>query len=169
MRTRKDLAEAARRAALQPFHGCLQGEESNLEPIISLFPKWSVQQADGLWCAAFVYYRCLLAGFDFPYSPSSCVWEEFALGDSQIGYHRRGERDFVPQAGDIVLYDRVFNGQEHDHIGVVLEASDGGLVAAEGNVPGKNCSGLVRRRRDEHIRAYIRIPDGYRYEEDSET
>lgn len=39
MRTRKDLAEAARRAALQPFHGCLQGEESNLEPIISLFPK----------------------------------------------------------------------------------------------------------------------------------
>ena len=96
-------------------------------------------------------------------------WEEFALGDSQIAYHRRQEQDFVPQAGDIVLYDRVFNGQEHDHIGVVLEASDSGLVAAEGNVPGKNCSGLVRRRRDEHIRAYIRIPDGYRYEEDSET
>ena len=91
------------------------------------------------------------------------------MGDSQIGYHRREEQGFVPQAGDIVLYDRVFNGQEHDHIGVVLEASDGGLVAAEGNVPGKNCSGLVRRRRDEHIRAYIRIPDGYRYEEDSET
>ena len=178
MRTRKDLAEEAHRAALKPFHGDIQGEESNLEPIISLFPKWSVQQADGLWCAAFVYYCCLLEGFDFPYSPSSCVscslagcggWEEFAMGDSQIGYHRREERGFVPQAGDIVLYDRVFNGQEHDHIGVVLEASDSGLVAAEGNVPGKNCSGLVRRRRDEHIRAYIRIPDGYRYEEDSET
>ena len=120
MRTRKDLAEEAHRAALKPFHGDIQGEESNLEPIISLFPKWSVQQADGLWCAAFVYYCCLLAGFDFPYSPSSCVscslagcggWEEFAMGDSQIAYHRREEQGFVPQAGDIVLYDRVFNGQ----------------------------------------------------------
>ena len=70
---------------------------------------------------------------------------------------------------EILSCTTVFNGQEHDHIGVVLEASDSGLVAAEGNVLGKNCSGLVRRRRDEHIRAYIRIPDGYRYEEDSET
>ena len=55
MRTRKDLAEEAHRAALKPFHGDIQGRESNLEPIISLFPKWSVRQADGLWCAAFVY------------------------------------------------------------------------------------------------------------------
>lgn len=59
---------------------------------------------------------------------AGCVgWEEYAIGDRRIEYHQRDE-NFRPEAGDIVLFDRVFIGQEHDH-----------------------------------IRAYIRIPDGYRY------
>lgn len=169
--TRKKLAAVAMEKALLPFHGYIDGKETNLEPVIRLFPRWNVRDADGCWCAAFVYYCLIEAGFVIPYSPDECVscslagcggFEDFALGDGRIEYHRRDDT-FVPEIGDIVLYDRVFCGEEHDHIGIVVGASEDCLTAAEGNVFGTNTSGIVRRKRDEHIRAYIRIPDGYRY------
>ena len=169
--TRKRLAEVAREKAQLPFHGFLEGQESNLAPIIRHFPKWNVRAADRLWCAAFVYHCCVEAGYQIPYSPDECTtcslagcggWEEFAMGDRRIEYHR-GDADFAPEPGDIVIYDRVFVDREHDHIGIVLEVRDGVLLAAEGNKFHDNISGLVERPIDGHIRAYIRIPDGYRY------
>lgn len=170
--TRKCLAEVAREKALLPFHGYIDGKESNIEPIVKHFPKWNLKEADRLWCAAFVYYCCVEAGFRIPYSPEECVtcslagcggWEEYAMGDSRIEYHRRDD-SFVPEAGDIVLYDRVFINKEHDHIGIVLEAYEDRLVVAEGNTFNDNISRVMERPMDEHIRAYIRIPDGYRYD-----
>ena len=110
--TRKYLAEVAKKAAQTPFHGYIEGKESNLEPIIRFFPKWMLREADGLWCAAFVYYCCREAGFEIPIRPDACktchlagciAWEELAQGDVKIGYHK-GEEGFVPEAGDIVLY-----------------------------------------------------------------
>ena len=86
--TRQHFAEVARKQAQLPFHGYIEGEESNLEPIIKHFPKWNIADADKLWCAAFVYYCCIEAGFDIPYSPDECItcslagcggWEEFAM------------------------------------------------------------------------------------------
>ena len=167
--TREYLAGVARELALLPFHGDVDGIASNLLPIVQLFPTWNLKEADGLWCAAFVYYCCTEAGFDFPYSPKECKtchlagclgWEEFAIGDQRIKYHK-GADSFVPEAGDIVIYDRVFENNEHDHIGIVLEKRECTILAAEGNV--NNRSGIVKRPIDEHIRAFIRIPDGYRY------
>lgn len=169
--TRKKLAQIAQEKALQPFHGFIEGKDSNLKPIIRHFPKWNIKEADGLWCASFVYYCCVEAGFQIPYSPDECVtcslagcggWEEYAMGDSRIEYHKRDDL-FIPEAGDIVLYDNVFSRQEHDHIGIVLEVYSDRLVTAEGNIPQRNTSGILTRLRDEHIRAYIRIPNGYRY------
>ena len=119
--------------------------------------------------AAFVYYCCREAGFDLPIRPKECrschlagciAWEEWALGDPRIEYHR-GD-GFTPEPGDIVLYDRVFENAPHDHIGIVLENRGQAILAAEGNV--NNVSALMERPLDEHIRAYIRIPDGFRYE-----
>jgi len=170
--TREKLAEVAREKALMPFHGYLEGKASNLEPMVRLFPKWNIQAADRLWCAAFVYYCCVEAGFQIPYSPNECItcslagcggWEEYAVGDARIEYHK-GDEGFIPEPGDIVIYDRVFAGREHDHIGIVLETRENTILAAEGNVRDENTSGIVERARDEHIRAYIRIPDGYVYE-----
>lgn len=89
-------------------------------------------------------------------------WEEFALGDPRLEYHKPGDC-FHPGPGDIVLFDRVFCGEEHDHIGIVLEAWDGALITAEGNTLDDNISRIMRRPMDAHIRAYIRIPDGFRY------
>lgn len=168
--TRKHLARVAKAAALLPFHGSADGSASNLEPIVRPFPGWTAEEADGLWCAAFVYYCCREAGFQIPIRPIECrtshlagciAWEEFAAGDPRIEYHRGGE-GFVPEAGDIVLYDRVFENREHDHIGIVVEKREHTILAAEGNLD--NRSGLIERPVDEHIRAYIRIPDGFQYD-----
>ena len=63
-----------------------------------------------------------------------------------------------------MLYDRVFENKEHDHMGIVLVRREGTILVAEGNV--NNISGIIERPIDEHIRAYIRIPDGYRYREE---
>ena len=155
--------------AKKPFHGFSEGKESNLQSIVQPFPNWTVEEADRQWCAAFVYYCCVKAGFDIPIRPIECktchlagciAWEEFAIGDPQIEYHK-GSEGFTPGAGDIVLYDRVFENQEHDHMGVVIENRENTIIAAEGNI--NNRSGIIERVIDEHIRAYIRIPDGFEY------
>ena len=170
--TRENLAKVAKDMAQVPFHGDADGIGSNLGPIVRLFPTWNLEEADGLWCAAFVYYCCRTAGFLIPYKPEECKichlaaclgWEEFAIGDRQIEYHK-GPEGFIPEAGDIVLYDRVFENKEHDHIGIVLEKRECMILTAEGNV--NNVSGIIERSIDEHIRAYIRIPDGYQYREE---
>ena len=105
-----------------------------------------------------------------PYNPEECKtchlaacfgWEEFAAGDQRIEYHK-GAAGCTPEAGDIVIYDRVFEDKEHDHIGIILEKRESTILVAEGNV--NNISGIIERPIDDHIRAYIRIPDGYRYE-----
>ena len=167
--TRAKLAEIAKERAQLPFHGCVEGKDSNIGPIIRFFPKWNLREADGLWCAAFVYYCCREAGFEIPYRPNECItchlagciaWEEFAVSDHRMEYHK-GREAFVPEAGDIVIYDRVFINQEHDHMGVVLQRAENAIIAAEGNI--NNISGIIERPTDEHIRAYIRIPDGYKY------
>jgi hypothetical protein len=167
--TREYLAKVAREMALAPFHGAIDGLASNLAPIVRPFPTWSVKEADGLWCAAFVLYCCKEAGFEIPYRPKECRtchlaaclgWEEFAINDRRIEYHK-GTGPFAPDAGDIVIYDRVFENNEHDHMGIVLEKREHTLLAAEGNVG--NASEIIERLIDEHIRAYIRIPDGYQY------
>ena len=83
--TRKQLAEIGKNKAKIPFHGFGEGEEYNLEPIVRLFPGWTLKEADKLWCAAFVYYCSIEAGFEIPIRPKGCrschlagciAWEE---------------------------------------------------------------------------------------------
>ncbi len=168
--TREYLEKVAEKAAQTTFHGHSEGKESNLEPIVRFFPKWTLREADGSWCAAFVYFCCRKAGFEIPIRPDECktchlagciAWEEFAQGNDQITYHK-GTEDFVPEAGDIVIYDRVFEDREHDHMGIVLQNTENTIIAAEGNL--NNVSGIIERLKDEHIRGYISLPDGYKYQ-----
>ena len=167
--TRTALAKVAEEKARLPCHGYIEGKDSNLEPLIRFFPKWTLREADGVWCAAFVYYCCWEAGFELPIRPNECrschlagciAWEEWATGDNRIGYHK-GTDAFLPDAGDVVIYDRVFNNQEHDHIGIILRKLEDTIIVAEGNKG--NVSRIVERPLDGHIRAFIRIPDGYQY------
>ena len=137
MSTGKKLAQTAQMLAERPFHGRTEDQPSNLLPIVRLFPKWNLEQAERMWCAAFVYYCCIQAGFSIPYSPQECRscslagcggWEEFAQGDKRIAYYDGQQAirdaDFVWQEGDILLYDRVFINREHDHIGILLKLEE---------------------------------------------
>ncbi len=171
MNKRIELANTAKREALKCFHGMVMNIQSNIEPIIKPWiveNKWSLEEADGNWCAAFVYYCCMESGFAFPIRPRGCIscnlagcgaWEEWAQFDNQVEYFKAN--DIIPRSGDIVIYDDVFNGNEHDHIGIVLENKEDSIVVAEGNI--NNISGVVERMKDSHIRAYIRISNEYEY------
>ena len=121
----------------------------------------------GLWCAAFVYYCCMQAGYRFPIRPKECVscnlagcgaWEEWAKADNRVGWLAN---TCLPQPGDIVIYDKVFENKVHDHIGIVVEVRESSILAAEGNLG--NMSGVVERPRDGHIRGYISLPDHFEY------
>lgn len=160
------LADIAKSEAKKFFHGYVMQTESNLDEIIEPFPKWTKEEADGVWCAAFVYYCCSKAGYVFsikPYESLSCnlagcvAWEEWALCDARINYYKE-DGNYIPLPGDIVIYDYVFDNSEHDHMGIVVETEKEFLVVAEGNI--NNVSGVIRRKRDEHIRCYIRFPEG---------
>jgi len=167
MATRKKLAEVAKAEASRFFHGNVMKTEHNLHDIIHLFPKGTIEDFDGMWCAGFVYYCCVKAGFAIPTKPDECTrslagclqWEQLALGDGRIEYHPAD--GFSPEAGDIVLFDNVFIDHAHDHIGIVLENRGATIITAEGNI--NNVSGIIERKKDAHVRAYIRLPDNYEY------
>jgi len=69
--------------------------------------------------------------------------EEFAIGDSQIVYYK-DEEDFIPEAGDIVLYDRVFENKEHDHIGIVIEKMVCSVFIPQLDFRGENAYPIIR-------------------------
>ncbi|MDR2547173.1 MAG: CHAP domain-containing protein [Lachnospiraceae bacterium] len=172
MSTRQKLAKVAKTEAQRFFHGRVMKTEHNLHDIISHFPKWNIEESDGMWCAGFVYYCCIKAGFIIPIRPKECrssnlagcsAWEEWAIDDCKIMYFHADSKNFSPEAGDIVLFDNVFIDHEHDHIGIIVENKDASIIVAEGNI--NNVSGVIERKKDSHIRAFIRIPDNYKYSE----
>lgn len=163
------LAEVAREEVHRFFHGSVMGTVSNLDDVIAPFPRWNKEEADKMWCAAFVFYCCRKAGMVIPVRPKECIscnlagcgaWEEWAVADNRIMYFApKSEHNPIP--GDIVLFDHVFCDADHDHIGIIVDVTPDALIVAEGNFNNVSC--LVRRLRDEHIRAYIRIPEGFVY------
>ncbi len=76
--TRQHLADVAKKEALRCFHGKVMQTEPTIQQIINPFPKWRLDEADGNWCAAFVYYCCIKAGFKFPIKPEGCVSSNLA-------------------------------------------------------------------------------------------
>ncbi|MEG2018313.1 MAG: CHAP domain-containing protein [Clostridium sp.] len=159
------LSSIAQKEAKMGYHGFVMGTKPNIKPIISLFPKWDIQKWDNHWCAAFVYYCCIKAGINLPVQyPDERVsnnfagcnaWEQWAKLPQINIWHDSDEPQFTPEVGDIVLYDRVFENTEHDHIGIVIEVKNKVIVSAEGNF--NNVSAVVERDLDEHIRGFIRI------------
>ena len=89
---RSKLAVIAREEAEKPYNGKWNNRVPNIQDIVALFPKWSVDEANGLWCVAFVYHCVILTGFKIPVCPkeASCslagcaAWEEWTQADSHI-------------------------------------------------------------------------------------
>ena len=146
--------------------------------IIRYYPEASAyDELTSAWCAAFVYHCALLAGITLPirYAPSvplrfACVgaWYEWGTRHKLCYYAKDG---FVPAKGDIVIYDNIIPPENkpegkpwYDHIGVVLSYDNDGLTVAEGNVDNKNISNIMKRKADNTVGCYIRIPNGYEYD-----
>jgi hypothetical protein len=170
MDKREKLAQIAYEMALKPFHGYVMTMKPNLDPIINLFPPWPLKKWDKKWCAAFVYYCCRLAGFEIPVrypdpkiecNFAGCyTWEQWAkLECNNFYFSVKKNREFIPQRGDIVLYDKVFDHGPHDHIGIIIENREKTILVAEGNV--NNISAVIEREKNSHIRGFIRIPNDY--------
>jgi len=161
----KQLADVAGMEAMSIFHGYVMGTKPNFQPIIQGFPSWDMRKWDNHWCAAFVYYCCTKAGISLPIKYpndkvtcnfAGCIaWEQWAKLPEHNFWHDAEEVDFVPEPGDIVLFDTVHDGMMHDHMGIILENKEDYIVTAEGNF--NNVSAIVNRRKDNHIRGYIRI------------
>lgn len=82
----------------------------NTQDIVALFLMCSEDEANRFWCAAFVYYCVILAGFEIPVRPKefSCsfaggvAWEEWT--QITVSNARSGNDDaFKPADGDIVF------------------------------------------------------------------
>jgi hypothetical protein len=149
--------------------------------IIRYFPEETAfDELKNNWCAAFVYHCCLEAGLSLPIRvPHTAnkiagsrfagvgAWYEWGMDNKFCLYEKDG---FEPERGDILIYNNVIPNEDkaenslwHDHIGVVISSDGDSLMVAEGNVGNKNVSGIVRRKRDDKIGCYIRIPTDYSY------
>ena len=160
----KHLADIAKNEALKFFHGNIMSVPTNLHPISDLFPSseaWNVNSWDNNWCAAFVYWCCINAGYELPVKHENeavscnfagCIaWEQWAkLPEIDCWV----ERNNKPQIGDIVLFDHVFRGEEHDHIAIIIDVCECFITTAEGNF--NNVSAIVKRTYD-NVRGYVRL------------
>ena len=160
------LAQTAREEALKSYHGYVAGTESNLHPLVAYFPQWDMRNWDAHWCAAFVYHCCRLSGIELPVrypddrvtcNFAGCIaWEQWAQLETVKRWREFGD-GIEPQPGDIILFDSVFDGVVHDHIGILLEEQEDGVLLAEGNF--NNVSAIVRRKKDKHLRGFIWMND----------
>lgn len=161
---RRKLAAIAEALAATPLQGNQKKAGKDLEPILSHFPRKDPSIGFD-WCAAFAYHCCVLAGFGMPirYPELPCnfagiiAWLCWAKLPGNRFYYSRRHGQFRPMRGDLVIYDNLLGDGPHDHIGVVLKAVDSQIITAEGNVT--NRSGIFQRKRDHHIRGFIRIGD----------
>ena len=165
---RARLADIAEGLARRPLVGDANQSGPDVWPLISYFPGARRDQG-WEWCASFVYHCAMQAGLTLPirYPGVSCrfaavlAWLEWAQLPETGFFHRADEPGFAPERGDLIVYDRLVSGAEHDHIGVVLGLDDCTLIVAEGSV--NNRSGVFRRHRSQQINGFIRVEDTYRY------
>lgn len=162
----RTLADIAEREARKNYHGYVCGTESNLHPVVSSFPAWDMRKWDEQWNSAFVYYCVRNAGIKLPVRyPSDrvncnfagCIaWEQWATLP-EVNRWVEFELEMCCEAGDIVLFDSVVNGQIRDTIGIIVEDRGDSILVAEGNF--NNVSAVVERRKDNHIRGLIHMND----------
>lgn len=167
---RCDLADVAEKLALKSIVGT--PGDWVFKEMCSYWPDDNIYKtAKDSWCALFVYHCCREVGILLPIRhPKGSfrfaavgAWQEWAIGIGKT-YHDSREPKFVPEKGDIIVYEKLLADEHHDHIGIVLACDGDTIVVAEGNVDNKNVSGVVTRNRYTKVGGYIRISDTFRYD-----
>jgi hypothetical protein len=142
--------------------------------IIRYYPEAAAfDELKNAWCAAFVYHCAIKAGIELPIRRPPFkyrfagvgTWYEWGKANHFCFYEKDG---FIPSRGDIVIYNNIVSPDNkpkdsawHDHIGIVLSCESEFLVVAEGNINNRNVSGIIKRKRDNTIGCFIRIPEAY--------
>lgn len=115
--------------------------------------KYRVQYNDN-WCATFVSVvakKCGLTGSEFPYECG--VEEQVKLAKLRNTFYT--DVDMV-KPNDLIIYDWDSN-KWADHVGIVIEKSDGVIKVIEGNI--KNTVGYrTLPMNSKSIRGFIRVP-----------
>lgn len=168
--SRPALAEVAQTLAAQRISW--YADEQDALTISRYWPEANAfEQLSGNWCAAFVYHCCYEAGFILPMRhprveqrfTSIKGWLDFASLLVNGFYHPKGETGFIPERGDIVVFDRLLEDkQPADHMGVVVMTSPERITVAEGNARSSNVSDVIEHSATHHVRGYIRLPNDYR-------
>lgn len=116
------------------------------------------------WCSAFVYYCCLQAGFTFPPKPvpehrwtlgAAPAWYQWAVMPENDFFFVANDPHRSPEPGDIVLFNRLIEDKDMDHVGIVISVSANTMTTAEGNF--HNRSGVFERSLTENINGFIRL------------
>ncbi len=165
---RSDLADIAEALAGSHIVG-VPGDQGYRE-VCRYWPDTGVyKELQNEWCAAFVYHCCRRAGFQLPmrYPNGKCrfagvgAWLEWAQLPETGFLYFDGQNGFVPERGDIVIYEKLLSDDSHDHIGIVLGCNEGEIEVAEGNRDNQNYSSVFKRDRRHCILGYVRIDNDY--------
>ncbi len=140
---RERIAKIAEELAAKPLIGNEQKYGPDLVPILRYFPREDPEVGFD-WCAAFVCHCCLEAGLVLPVR------------------HPADDPFFIPERGDLIIFDNLLGNGPNDHIGVVTHREHGRLITAEGNY--LNRSGIFDRTKAA-LTGFIRIADTYEYKE----
>lgn len=89
------------------------------------------------------------------------AWLEWAQLPETGFLYFDGQNGFVPERGDIVIYEKLLSDDSHDHIGIVLGCNEGEIEVAEGNRDNQNYSSVFKRDRRHCILGYVRIDNDY--------
>ena len=131
---------------------------------------------DGQWCADFVSNSLIEAGYDIQWSSIAGDGEGTILGSLRnsgatvhldVGAQGHGidesnpeyDPDYVPQPGDVVVFDFGYNGVGiNDHTGFVIQDNgDGTITTIEGNTSGDagdSCVAIHENRNRSEVYGY---------------
>ena len=128
------------------------------------YDKYSDTRIGYRWCCAFTYYCCLQAGFTSPPKPipehrwtlgAVPAWYDWAILPENDFYFPANDPRKIPEAGDIILFNRLIEDVDFDHIGIVVTINETTITTAEGNY--HNQSGVFQRPLVDNINGYIRL------------
>ena len=168
---REKLAEVARREGEMQRRGDANLAGPEIEQYLAVFrealnrncesEQFSDLKVGYRWCAAFVYYCCLEAGFQFPPKPEPeyrytlaavPAWHHWAMSG---GFFHPVETA-TPKPGDIALFNHVDSGEPLDHMGIVVEVRLWSVLCAEGNH--QNSTGIFERPLS-CVAGFVRLPE----------
>ena len=158
----------------------LNEKDGSFKPIIDIYnkatPGYNVKYTDA-WCATFVSTLAIMQGIQDIF-PLECSCARMVKKAQAMGIWVENDA-FVPQIGDIIMYDWQDSGKgdnkgNPDHVGIVTSVANGKITIVEGNkaekvgtrtiaVNAKNIRGYITPRYSDTIpTSGVQIPTSYK-------